>query len=554
MHIDAIPAWINNLDPPSPSTFSNKHGFADIDICDTLNGAKRRLSGDSMESPSKRKRTEDRQRAQHDPEKTPQAPVSNNTNDIFDHPPPSFNVAGSTVDSTDATSIFTKVLDSRPHLPFRQASQQRNQRSPSPSKQYRKRSDLHRLNHPIRFSMESDLRKALPSDAHDLYDALQEVQWGSEILPHALKDRPNVEIPNARRAMWQPADETLGENAVKSLVEKHSRFEDIVRRTKQSTEWGRSEAAWNSHIHYPILHMLAETPSVMPEDITSARIVPRFRPCFITVDDDVESATSTSSHNTSATSNTSVSRAHTTKSVHKMVDFALALEPDEQLAAIIKQYTNPLADGTVNQTAYGPLKNRPAPVFIETKTSAGNLETSGVQLGVWVAAWHESLRSIMRRGGAVERIITVPLIQVSAGSWTIMFAVDGGNEVQILYAEQAIIGNSGSLTDKPDQNPACLTLVENMVQSSPHSEPVSSQGDTQKTPPSKKPSTYVFDSNGDTQLVLSTYKSQPLNWEMETISIGRKSSKKSTKKKKKRPGPKNTFGVDAEPKANAKNL
>jgi hypothetical protein len=52
-----------------------------------------------------------------------------------------------------------------------------------------------------------------------------------------------VEIPNARRAIWQPADETLGENAVKSLIEKHSRFEDIVRRIKQSTEWGRSEAA-----------------------------------------------------------------------------------------------------------------------------------------------------------------------------------------------------------------------------------------------------------------------------------------------------------------------
>ncbi|KAL5610525.1 hypothetical protein FOBRF1_006642 [Fusarium oxysporum] len=91
-----------------------------------------------------------------------------------------------------------------------------------------------------------------------------------------------------------------------------------------------------------------------------------------------------------------------------------------------------------------------------------------------------------------------------------------------------------------------------MVQSSPDSEPVSSQGDTQKTPPSKKLSTYVFDSNGDTQLVLSTYKSQPLNWEMETIPIGRKSTKKFTKKKKQRPGPKNTFGVDAEPKANEK--
>jgi hypothetical protein len=54
MHIDAIRAWINTLDRPSHSTLSNEYGFADIDICDSLNGAKRRLSGDSMESPSKR--------------------------------------------------------------------------------------------------------------------------------------------------------------------------------------------------------------------------------------------------------------------------------------------------------------------------------------------------------------------------------------------------------------------------------------------------------------------------------------------------------------------
>jgi hypothetical protein len=74
--------------------------------------------------------------------------------------------------------------------------------------------------------------------------------------------------------------------------------------------------------------MLAETSSVMAEDITSARIIPRFRPCFITIDD-VESALSISSHNTSATSSISISRAHTIKSVYKMVDFALALEPDE---------------------------------------------------------------------------------------------------------------------------------------------------------------------------------------------------------------------------------
>ncbi|KAM0207153.1 hypothetical protein ACHAQD_012159 [Fusarium lateritium] len=64
-----------------------------------------------------------------------------------------------------------------------------------------------------------------------------------------------------------------------------------------------------------------------------------------------------------------------------MAGFALALELGEQRAPIIKQYTNPLADGTVNQTAYGPPKYRP-PVFIKAKPSAGNLETLGAQLGV----------------------------------------------------------------------------------------------------------------------------------------------------------------------------
>ncbi|KAM0337998.1 hypothetical protein ACHAPU_011475 [Fusarium lateritium] len=232
---------------------------------------------------------------------------------------------------------------------------------------------------------------------------------GETILMYTIKNKPEIKIPSARGFIWQPEDKTADEDAIQALVAKHARFEDMIKRTKQSTEWGRSEVSWNSHIHYQILHMLAETSSIMPEDITSALIVQRFRPCFVTVDNGVESTTSTSSRNTDASSNTSVTQ-QTTKSVHKTVDFAVVLESDARLAALIKQYTDLLPDGTVNQTACGPLKNRPAPVFIETKTSTGNLETSGMQLGVWIAAWHETLRSIMKRGGIVERIITVPLI------------------------------------------------------------------------------------------------------------------------------------------------
>lgn len=47
----------------------------------------------------------------------------------------------------------------------------------------------------------------------------------------------------------------------------------------------------------------------------------------------------------------------------------------------------------------------------------------------------------------------------------------------------------------------------------------------------KQPS-YVFDSNGDTQLVLTTYRSQPFNWESETLWAGHKPPVKVYNRKK----------------------
>ncbi|KPA37327.1 methyltransferase type 11 [Fusarium langsethiae] len=389
-----------------------------------------------MESPSKRKRSQDHD----DPEKTPQAQPNAINPTIFDNPPPPFNVAATSSDDdpTDATSLFSRTLAARPHFP--KPKPPSSTRSLSPSKQYRKRSDLQRLDHPIHFSLESDLKAALPADAHDLYDALDNAHWGVDILPYTLKDRNDVKIPGVKRTMWQEQDPNISENDIEALIEKHKRIEEIVKRTKQCADRGRSEAAWN-HIHDQVLHLFAETPSVIAEDITTARIVPRFRPCIITQDDD--SISSVSSHTSSHASTTS--RGQAINSVHKMVDFALTLEPDVALARTIEQYTRLSADGTINQTSYFPLKNCPAPVFIETKTASGNLDTSGVQLGVWIAAWHASLRSIMTRGGVQEQIITVPLIQVLEGSWTVMYAVDADDSVKILYSGQVIIGSSNSL-------------------------------------------------------------------------------------------------------------
>lgn len=58
-----------------------------------------------------------------------------------------------------------------------------------------------------------------------------------------------------------------------------------------------------------------------------------------------------------------------------------------------------------------------------------------------------------------------------------------------------------------------------MVHDVSGSEPVSPQKGPQKESPSRKPSAYVFDSNGDTRIILSTSVAQTFKWEADKIWI-----------------------------------
>ncbi|KAL7755605.1 hypothetical protein ACKLNR_014132 [Fusarium oxysporum f. sp. zingiberi] len=72
-----------------------------------------------------------------------------------------------------------------------------------------------------------------------------------------------------------------------------------------------------------------------------------------------------------------------------------------------------------------------------------------------------------------------------------------------------------------------------MVHHAPGSEPVSTQRGPPKKPPSRKPSAYVFDSNGDTRIILSTYMAQTLKWEADKIWIEQEKPTKAYYKRKK---------------------
>ncbi|KAM0376583.1 hypothetical protein ACHAPY_007128 [Fusarium culmorum] len=71
-----------------------------------------------------------------------------------------------------------------------------------------------------------------------------------------------------------------------------------------------------------------------------------------------------------------------------------------------------------------------------------------------------------------------------------------------------------------------------MAHSASGSEPISTQQDALKTRPSKKPSAYVFDSNGDTRIILSTYMAQSFKWEADRIWIEQEKPTKAYYRKK----------------------
>ncbi|KAK7217852.1 hypothetical protein V2G26_005855 [Clonostachys chloroleuca] len=114
-----------------------------------------------------------------------------------------------------------------------------------------------------------------------------------------------------------------------------------------------------------------------------------------------------------------------------MADFAVVLRPKEELQNFIDTFLDnqPYTTPTVNQTIYEPLRTRPAPIFIETKMPSGNMDTANVQLGIWVAVWHQRVRSIIALGGGSDKVITIPVIQIVASVWTLMFVLDAGTEI-----------------------------------------------------------------------------------------------------------------------------
>ncbi|KAM3537102.1 hypothetical protein ARSEF1564_009974 [Beauveria bassiana] len=357
--------------------------------------------------------------------------------------------------STRSASTFQAALVTRPAFSTAQPSSETSRsRSSSPSKRFQKIGSLLALAVPVHFTKTPVLGTALPSDAKGLFKTLSAVRAKVRLLPAVLRSHPDFRGDDEiLESMFD--DDSEGQGTIEAHEAAWRRQEELRRIVAESTDAsneGRFESGWNNLVHTPILKLATrDMPRLIIEPVMSAQIMPAFRPLLasgqqlLLPSSSSVSITTGSSH---ASDHGGVAAVPAPRpvaaiglSVHKMIDYVVALRPSDTLRALIDAFLlgEPRERNSINQTRYMPLQKRPAPIFIETKTTSGVQDGASVQLGVWLAAWYERLRTLTALAGSPqEKLITLPLIQVTSGVWTLMFAVDEGTQIRVRYRDWKI--------------------------------------------------------------------------------------------------------------------
>lgn len=191
----------------------------------------------------------------------------------------------------------------------------------------------------------------------------------------------------------------------------------IVRHTVESSHENVSEASWNSRVHEYVLDTALEpfNEVVSHWDVTRAPITQSCLPRH--------------------TSGLSLQG--------KMVDFCICLGSRETIQAVQRRLK--LADAPfINHTKYQPLLYRPVAISIETKTYNSSDEGAKTQLSVWVAGHFARLRTLARiPDDAIAVGVTLPVLLVRGGEWSVWFARDNGDGIDLM--ETLSVGNTSSI-------------------------------------------------------------------------------------------------------------
>lgn len=416
---DYVERWLDSI---IPSQHSSSGGHCDPASSPFCTGA--RLDWDDMPTPPESASTPTRH--SHPRQRSPKR---RRPDEVVDEPEIAFEASSAsdnpfdndkTPDARPSTkSIPSFSIPSRPmfhHTPSQSSTNASSTRSGSRTSQTRsgspvKRSTLDLLKKPLHFTaMKDDPTGQLPDDIISLYDRIIGITLHREdFLPLSIK--PTLTATHRKgtfRPNWFFDDDANGTTA------QHRKEYDVLCEVLEAANICQveqaAESTWNLEVHGPLLKLaFAPFPCLRRDLLTAARISKPFLP---------EMQAGTMYDYTRA----------------KMIDIGVRVCPPPPVANGISQVLIGLPDSTrcVNQTTYGPVRNHPIALVIETKIAVGELEEARLQLGVWVAAWHRRIQLLIEASpspAGVDGIVTLPLIIVMEHDWRLLFACDRGDKI-----------------------------------------------------------------------------------------------------------------------------
>ncbi|KAK0723636.1 hypothetical protein B0T21DRAFT_293735 [Apiosordaria backusii] len=315
-------------------------------------------------------------------------------------PPVVADAQSSSPDWELQSTASAPISATRPTTYSAAGSSQKGSRSRSPIKSPL---DLRFTTKPLRYEPALPAVSATSSTLSDvdksLLRDLKKIATGQGTIPRSVQQEVEDVLGELDEvAYWMLRDDDEDSTVLPRLRREFDDVKDLVARSIECDVMEMSEAAWNTDVHMPLLHLaLRGSPAVGAYNITTARPCRELLPKSLAVEE----------------------------SEAKLVDLSINVRPEMEPAVaehIRLLAAEPVSLRTINQSLYKSLCWRPSAVCIETKGAASggtNELEARSQLLQWTSAWLTRMRSFLH-----ARSLGFPAIIVSCSAWHLYLIKD----------------------------------------------------------------------------------------------------------------------------------
>ncbi|KAI0115530.1 hypothetical protein GGR51DRAFT_555964 [Nemania sp. FL0031] len=280
----------------------------------------------------------------------------------------------------------------------------------------------------------------MPRPLKTMLNQLEIFQRGNEVVPKQLA--PDVE---ARRERQRDSGAQAESDDLKSDDDDFYNFSpsvfsredeapfwypiklddilDIVTATQMCTTDIHPESSWNMLVHWPIFKLALGTPDTnIPA--TSARLK--------------------TTHTRVACVPCTAARITGRSQRSKIVDFCIALQPDESTSVVMRELRSRNYGSTVNHTDFYPLRDKPIALSARSTELGEDLLEAQAQIGVWQSAQWSLLnsqnQSAMGKPHSTDSISGLPFLPalfIQGSQWYFAATTRLGNRT-LLWTQQRI--------------------------------------------------------------------------------------------------------------------